>query len=185
MYHPYLIGEKVYLRGIEKEDLKGDYFQWSNDWEVTKYMFRGERPSRMEILEEYYNSVIRSPNDIELIIVDKKTDKPVGNAGLHSINWIGRAAEYRIMIGDKKSWNRGYGTEVAKLMLFYAFDRLNMNRVWLGVNAELEGGIRSYKKAGFKEEGTLRQEQYRNGRHYDIVRMSVLREEYYKQQTKE
>lgn len=184
MYHPYLTGEKVYLRGIEREDLKGDYFQWPNDWEVTKFMFRGDRPSRMEILEDYYNHVIRSPTDIELIIVDKKSDKPIGVAGLHNINWIGRTAEYRIMIGDKSFWSKGYGTEVANLMLFYAFDRLNINRVWLGVNAEQKGGIQSYKNSGFKEEGVLRQEQYRNGRYYDIVRMSILREEYYSKHAK-
>lgn len=180
MYHPYLIGENIYLRGIEKEDMKGPYFQWTNDWEVTHYMFRGDRPSRLELLEEYYSQVIRSSTDIELMVIDKKTEKPIGVTSLNSINWIGHTAEFRIMIGEKDFWSKGYGTEVARLMLFYAFDRLNMHRVWLGVNAGQKGGIESYKKAGFAQEGILRQAQYRNSRYYDIIQFGILREEYYK-----
>ncbi len=41
MYHPFIEGEKIYLRGLEKDDLKGNMFQWANDAEVTKYMFMG------------------------------------------------------------------------------------------------------------------------------------------------
>jgi RimJ/RimL family protein N-acetyltransferase len=89
-----------------------------------------------------------------------------------------RNASFRVFIGDKLSWDRGIGTDCARLMLRYGFEKLNLNRIWLGVNAANERAVRAYEKAGFVREGLLRQEQFRNARYYDVVRMAVLREEY-------
>ena len=64
-------------------------------------------------------------------------------------------------------------------MTFYGFDRLNLNRIWLGITSENKRGIRAYEKAGFRHEGALRQDIYRNSLYYDSVRMAVVRDEYY------
>lgn len=179
MHHPFIIGKKIYLRGIEKEDLKGNYFQWANDSEVTYFMEMGDKPNSLEILEEEYDRSIRSNNEIAFLIIKKETNNIIGSTGLYSINRICRKAEFRIIIGEKKYWSKGYGTEVTELIIEYAFDKLNLNKIWLGGNAKNEGAIKSYKNAGFIEEGVLREEIYRNGTYYDAVRMSILRDEYY------
>lgn len=179
MRHPYMVGKKIYLRGLERADLSGNMFQWANDSEVTHFLFMGSRPNTREAMEAEYDALIKSQNDIVFAIVDKKTESHIGNVGLYSINWIARSAEYRIFIGEKKYWNQGAGQAAAALVLRYAFDKLNLNKVWLGVNAEHVLGVQSYAKSGFKKEGVLRQEIYRNGRYYDAVRMSLLRKEFY------
>lgn len=178
MRHPFIIGKKIYLRGLEKEDLTGNYFQWANDSEVTHYMFMGAVPNNIQLLEEEYDKLIRSEHDVVFAIIDKKTDTHIGNAGLYTINWISRSAEYRTIIGEKKFWGKGYGTEATKLVLEYAFDKLNLNKVWLGVNAENTAAVKCYENAGFIREGVLREEIYRNGKYYNAIRMSVLRKEY-------
>lgn len=178
MHNPFIIGEKIYLRGLEKEDLKSNYFQWLNDSEVTYYLEMGLKPSNIEILEEEYEKMIRNPAEIVFAIVDKKTNRLIGSCGLYMINFIARKAEYRIIIGEKEFWGKGYGTEAAKLLLKYAFEKLNLNKVWLGVNADNIKAVKSYEKAGFVREGVLRKEIFRNNRYYDAIRMSILREEY-------
>lgn len=178
MYHPFVVGKKLYLRGLEKKDLTGNYFQWANNPEVTYYMFMGVKPNSIEQMEEEYNQLIKSNNDVVFAIIDKKTDTHIGNVGLYAINWISRSAEFRIIIGEKEFLGKGYGTEAAELILQYAFEKLNLNKVWLGVNAENLPAVKSYENAGFVREGTLRQEIYRNSKYYDAIRMSILREEY-------
>lgn len=178
MQNPYIIGKKLYLRGLKKEDLAGNMFQWANDPEVTYYMFMGHKPNTKEALEEEYERIIRSEKDVVLAIIDKKTDAHIGNAGLYDIKWIYRSAEYRVVIGEKKFWNKGYGTEAGNLVLDYGFNKLNLNKIWLGVNADHKSAIKSYQRSGFVKEGILRQEIYRNGRYYDAVRMSILRKEF-------
>lgn len=179
MHHPFIVGKKFYLRALEKSDLAGNMFQWANDSDVTHYMFMGAVPNTMERLEGEYEQLLNSKNDVVLAVIDKKTDIHIGNVGLYAINWISRSAEFRIIIGEKDYWNKSYGTEATKLTVEYAFEKLNLNKVWLGVNAEHKGAIKTYEKAGFVNEGVLRQEIYRNGKYYDAVRMSILRDEYF------
>ena len=116
-------------------------------------------------------------NTISLAVCRKEDDEFVGTTGLYDLQWVMRSASFRVFIGDKLSWDRGIGTDCARLMLRYGFDKLNLNRIWLGVNAANERAVRAYEKAGFVREGLLRQEQFRNARYYDVVRMAVLRDE--------
>lgn len=179
MKTPFISGEKLYLKGLEKEDLKGNMFRWANDSEVTYYMYTGLKPNSMDVLEKEYDQLIHSDKDVIMAIIDKKTDAHIGNVGLYSINWLYRSAEYRILIGEKEYWGKGYGVETANLIIKYGFSKLNLNKIWLGVNAANKAAVKSYKKSGFIEEGVLRQEIYRNSTYYDAIRMSILKGEFY------
>ncbi len=64
------------------------------------------------------------------------------------------------------------------LLLRHAFNTLNLNRVGLRVYETNPRAIQSYRKAGFVEEGRLRQEEYRNGEYIDVICMSILRSEW-------
>lgn len=179
MNTPFISGDKIYLRGLEKSDLP-NLIIWMNDPEVTRYLFMGTIPAHLELLTEQWEKDIKSHNEVVFAIVEKKKDEMIGWAGLYSINWISRSAEYRIFIGDRNQWGKGIGTEVAKLMIKYGFEKLNLNKIWLGVNASHIGAFRSYEKASFAKEGVLRQEIFKNNQYYDAIRMSILKEEYTK-----
>jgi [ribosomal protein S5]-alanine N-acetyltransferase len=157
MYHPFLIGDRIYLRGLEKADLSGDYFQWLNDYEVTKYLESGAFPNSCESMEAYYESRQKSRNEAFLAIVLKNENRHIGNIKLGSINWIHRTADVGIIIGAKDCWNKGYGTEAMALMLEYAFERLNLRKIYLGVVSEHKAAIRVYEKLGFVIEGDLKE----------------------------
>jgi RimJ/RimL family protein N-acetyltransferase len=129
-------------------------------------------------MESDYEAMLESPADVELAIVDQETDKHIGITGIHSISWIARSGEFRVLIGEKEYWGKGYGTETTQLMVAYGFEILNLHKVWLGVNSDHVGAIRTYERAGFAREGELRDEIYRNSRYYNAVRMSILRDEY-------
>jgi ribosomal-protein-alanine N-acetyltransferase len=173
MDHPFVVGEKLYLRALERSDINEDYLHWINDAEVTKYMLTGTFPSNVEKLEEYYHRMTTSPNHVILAIVDKNSDRHVGNITLNDISWIDRTANLGIMIGDKDFWGKGYGTEATKLMIQYAFGRLNLRKLWLGVYASQKAAIRLYEKAGFKVEGCLKSELYRDGKYHDRIVMGI------------
>lgn len=179
MKNQFIVGTKAYLRGVEKDDLR-NMVRWINDSEVTHYMIMGDRPAQIELLIEEWENQIRNRNEVVFAVCDKKKDVLVGTSGLYNINWISRLSEYRIFIGDKNYWNKGIGTETAKLILDYGFKKLNLNKVWLGVNEKNKSALRSYEKAGFVKEGVLRQEVFRNNEYYDAVRMSILKKEYLK-----
>jgi len=154
--------------------------EWLNDSEVTQLLFQGLRPSNLEVMTQQWEQIQRSENDVVFAVCERESDAFVGTTGLYGIHWVMRSGEFRVFLGNKSFWNRGIGTECTKLMVVYAFEKLNLNKVWLGVNAENKGGVRAYEKAGMVREGILRQEQYRSLRYYDAIRMSLLRSEYEK-----
>lgn len=174
----FLAGERLVLRPLTPEDAS-ILAPWMNDDEVTYFMFTGQRPITVGQLSEEIRRQAENPAHAVFLIEDRATRKPIGYAGLYDIHPTARKAEFRILLGAKEFWNKGYGTEVTELLTFYGFDRLNLNKVWLGVTGDNIGAVRAYEKAGFKAEGRLRQELYRNSRYYDAIRMSVLRDEYY------
>ena len=104
--------------------------------------------------------------------------RPLRRAVDDGLNWVVRRGEWGILIGEPEHWNQGYGREVARRMLEYAFEELNLNRVELRVNAANPAGIKAYEAAGFVREGTLRQAGWVEGRYEDMLVMSVLREEW-------
>ncbi|MFA9423744.1 MAG: GNAT family N-acetyltransferase [Sedimentibacter sp.] len=56
---------------------------------------------------------------------------------------------------EENSRNKGYGTEISKSLINYAFDKLNMNKVSLHVSSNNVSAKKCYEKAGF----TLAEEQ--------------------------
>ncbi|MEI6414531.1 MAG: GNAT family protein [Pseudomonadota bacterium] len=178
MNTPFIAGQRLSLRGITHTDLQGSMSEWVNDREVTRYLFRGAYPCSPERLAQEHQMRLNDNTNLELAIISTPEEVHIGIVGLHAIHPIARAAELRVLIGDKTYWNRGYGTEATQLTLAYAFELLNLHKVYLGVNAAHVGAVRSYEKAGFVREGLLRDEIWRNGCYYDAIRMSILVSEY-------
>lgn len=174
---PFLEGDVVYCRGLKQEDAAA-MSNWLNDDDVTRLLYQGLRPMSAAAVYDMWSREATDTSTISLAVCRKEDDECVGTTGLYDLQWVMRSASFRVFIGDKSSWDRGIGTDCARLMLRYGFDKLNLNRVWLGVNAANERAVRAYEKAGFVREGLLRQEQFRNGCYYDVVRMAVLRDEY-------
>ena len=91
---------------------------------------------------------------------------------IHNEAWVG------IGIGEREFWGKGYGTDVMRVILRYAFTEVNLNRVTLTVFEYNPRAIRSYEKAGFRHEGRERKFLNKEGRRWDMLFMGILREEW-------
>jgi len=174
--NPYLISTKVYLRPLEREDAPV-VAAWFNDPEIRR-MIRRQQPINLLAEEDYIAKANQSEHDLVLGIAVKETDRLIGAAGLHGIDFKNRHAMFGISIGVKEEWGRGYGTAATVLVLQHAFETLNLNRIWLHVYEDNDRGIKVYEKIGFQKEGVLRQDNYRDGRYWNTITMAMLREEW-------
>jgi RimJ/RimL family protein N-acetyltransferase len=175
----FLSSDKIYFRPYEAGDSKLIY-QWFNDPVTTYYMFTGQRPMTPEQIEKSLAEDTSCSHNVIFIVIDKKSKKAIGLTGLYEINHTARKAEMRIIIGEPNFRGKGYGTEIVQLVNYYGFDRLNLNRIYLGFTSANKGGENAYKNAGYVYEGTLKQDIYRNSQYYDSTRMAILRDDYYK-----
>lgn len=172
-------GERLRLRRVERDDVK-KYHESVNDPEVTEGLTLF-LPMSIEDEERWYQNTLsrdiqERPFSIEVCSGDDW--RLIGNCSFFDIEREVRCGEIGIMIGDKSMWNQGLGTEAITLLLRIGFKTLNLNRIFLRVYAGNLRAIRSYEKAGFILEGTLRQAVYKKGRYGDLHIMSVLRSEW-------
>ena len=176
--NPFLAGNLVALRCPVREDFGTLMQAWMHDKEVTRYLVRGLYPVSLAGLQAEFDKMAAATDEMVFMVEPIGSGRVVGICGLHQINLIARHAEFRILLGEKEAWGRGVGGESLCLLMAYAFRFLGLNKVWLGVNKENTRAHRSYLRAGFREEGTLRNEVWRDGRYYDVVRMSMLKSEF-------
>jgi RimJ/RimL family protein N-acetyltransferase len=172
----FLIGNLVYLRPLEREDIP--LLQtWFNDPEVTRTLARTQPMTRTDE-EVFLQRIAGSTTELVLGIAMRAADRLVGTIGLHAIDWRNRHAGLGISIGDRAVWGQGFGGEAIRLLVRHAFETLNLHRVWLQVYEFNERGQRLYRKIGFREEGRLREDVFREGRYWDTLVMAVLRDEW-------
>jgi len=176
MDNPFLIGERIYLRPLDKEDLDR-CLQWINDPQITSTLTMRFPMSRTQE-ENWILSHYKDQSDLPLAIVIKEQDQHIGNCGLHSIDYVNRNAEFGIMIGKKEQWGKGYATEAARLIIDYGFNQLGMHRIFLRVYSHNKRARRAYEKVGFTLEGTMREAYFRDGLYHDELIMSILESEW-------
>ncbi|MEW6686469.1 MAG: GNAT family protein [Candidatus Edwardsbacteria bacterium] len=178
MQNPFIIGGRIYLRAIEMKDLE-TFLCWFNDSEVREFLatiYPLNEIREREFIEKCY----QDKSWVILNILLKEKNLLIGNMSLMRIDWVHRQAEFGICIGEKGYWNKGYGTEATKLLLKYGFDTLNLHRIYLFVYEWNQRGIKCYEKAGFKIEAILRGAKFKDGRYFNVVLMSILRDEWTK-----
>jgi len=82
--------------------------------------------------------------------------------------WIGR-----------KYKNNGYCTEAAKGIIRYAFEEMNLNRIYARYLGGNPASGRVMEKLGMKYEGRLRQHVRKWSKYEDLVHYGLLKDEYH------
>ncbi len=176
-------GKSVILRPLSLKDAPNFCF-WLSDMEVTKFlgMYEAKSPSLKEE-KEWIKKKQKSKKDVVFSIVADGSIH-IGTVSLIKIDKFNKKAEFGIMVGDKKYWGQGYGTEAGRLMVDYGFRKLKLNRIYLRYIAYNIRGEKSYKKIGFRPEGKSRQNIFRDSYFHDEFMMGILRSEWLKENKK-
>jgi RimJ/RimL family protein N-acetyltransferase len=174
-----ILGQRIRLRPIEKDDLPR-YVKWFSDPDLRAHVAQ-HLPLGQAQEEQWYERNLGSGDTQAWAIDAQPADMAVGpwvhigSCGLHKIDWRNRHAELGIVIGARDYWNRGYGTDAVQTLSGWAFNTLNLHRLFLHVFADNTRAIRCYEKVGYQHEGRLRQDNFSNGAYRDTLLMGLLR----------
>ena len=172
-------GNKVRLREYRKDDAKQaqDYI---NDPQVKRLLHPGiPFLNTFEDEEKWIEGLSAKKENYSFAIETLEDSKYIGGCGINDIDWKNSVIVVGIFIGDKNYWSKGYGTDAMKVLIKFIFEQMNIHKIKLNVYSFNERAIRSYVKCGFKHEGTLRKEIFRDGKYYDEIVMGLLSEEYF------
>ncbi len=174
---PIFCGKLVNLKIVDPEQLSKVYVSWHRN--TVYHRLADDDPARLlsaqadrEWIEAHWNEMIMFG------IHDASNDRLIGSIELLDFSWSSGDAEVGIGIGESAYQGKGYGTEAMQILLRYAFEELGLHRVSLSVFEYNTRGIRSYEKAGFQQEGRIRQYVFREGKTWDLLIMGILRSEW-------
>jgi len=175
---PFLEGKDVYLRPLIIEDANGSYVNWFNDPQVCEGNSHHRYPYTKQAALNYIEEAQRFDKALILAIVERETQKHVGNISLQKIDLVARTAEFAIVIGEREFWGKGFSKQASRLLLDHAFLTLNLNRVYCGTYENNIAMQNLAKYLGMKEEGRRRKATYKLNRYLDILEYGVLKEEF-------
>ena len=177
---PYVLeGANIAFRALEESDLEGDWYNWFNDRDVTKYLDHGAFPNTQAAQRRFYReNVISGHDQVIFAIEDIKTRKHIGVASIRHINWISRTGEIAVIIGEKDFRVGSNALEAFYLMVKYAFLKIDLHRLSTITMADNEVSLKYCERIGFKDMGVGRDVCYKNGRYKDCVYADLLREEW-------
>jgi len=178
MQHPFIVGSKIYLRGLEEQDLTGNYYQWFNDSEVCRYNSHGIYPNNIHKMKSYLEGIYTDNTLLVLAIITKENNTHIGNISLQNIDWFHRNAEYAIILGEKTHWGKGYAKEASLLILNHGFNTMNLHRIYCGTADNNLGMQKLATYMKMTKEGIRRQAMYKNGAYRDMLEYGVLKTEF-------
>ena len=143
-------GKKVYLRPVEQEDSELVY-AGKNDPEVRETLFLSA-PMTLEQVRAEMNAWTGNKECVLFTICRQEDQQPVGQTALVRIDTVSRAAVFFIAIYNPAFWSQGFAGEATRLMVDYAFNVLNLNRIQLHVCCDNDHA-RKRISAGFRVEG--------------------------------
>jgi ribosomal-protein-alanine N-acetyltransferase len=167
----------VVLRALETKDV--DYlYAYRNDWEVVRHLGGFSAGYSRANLQEWIKVHSNRADEVLWTIADALTDQCIGHVGLYQIDSRVRKGQFAIMIGDRSHWGKGVGTRVTQTVVSWAFAQLNLHKVSLHVLSNNDRAVRIYELLGFRPEGILRDEQFRDGQFLDLIIMAVFEDEW-------
>lgn len=172
-----IVGNKITLRAIEKEDLPILHI-WANDPQTQDIIGNIHFPSSSEYQKIWFESLQKDNLNLRFAI-ETKEDGIIGISSVMQIDWKNNHAWHGIVIGPKDIRGKGYGIDTVMTTMRYAFDELHMERL---DGSMIEYNIISqsmYKRLGWKEEGRKKRYYYRKGKYWDQVLVGITREDYY------
>lgn len=170
-----IIGLGLLLRPFASEDFSAVH-AFASDPRVTRYTDWGpnDEASTRTFLRDACEPRTLADDDFTFAVTRQEGGEVIGSAAV----WVESRSHGRAEFGyaiAAAEWRRGYGTEVARLVVDFAFDRLKMFRVAATCHPDNVGSIAVLEKAGLVREGRMRDHMLVRGTRRDSLLFSTTK----------
>ncbi len=102
----------------------------------------------------------------------------IGAVWIEKIDLIKKTAWIGIFIGDSAYWGKGIGSQAISQVLNIAFEKMNLDYIWLNVRETNKRAIRCYEKVGFKIIMDCGPKYFNDGSFQNWYRMMISRSDF-------
>lgn len=162
----------VKLVPFRKQFITEEYISWLNNKELLKYSRQQRLDHSKSSCEDYLKSFEKSSN--RFWSVQDSEGEQVGTVTAF-VDPLSLVADIGIMIGR---CGKGFGTAAWGEAIHYLFEELGMRKITAGTLAEHHGMISIFLRWGMVQEGLLREQEFLNGKVYDVVKYGLLKNDW-------
>jgi len=170
--------KRLWLRALTPEVYEEVFSTYS---EEELFKFFGCRTSA-ELDEEKKRNIqglsMYRKSFLSFQLVEKESANVIGTCGYHTWYLPHFRAEIGYALNDEEKKGRGYMKEALMAVLDYGFRVMGLKRVEAFLNLENIPSLKLVTSLGFREEGTLRQHYFKDGKLEDSTVCSLLINEY-------
>ena len=167
-----IIGEKIKLRAIELVD-KELLVDIINDGEIEHLLGGWAFPVSELAQEEWINALKENIHTLRCMAIDKEENKAIGTVILSDIDYKNGTAEIHIKLGAN-SHGKGYGTDIMKTVVKYAFQELRLHCIFGKINEYNVASQKMFERSGFNKEGIMRERIFKSGSYHSVLSYSIL-----------
>lgn len=141
--------ERLSIRRYEETD-KDSFVNLFTDEAVMKHVDRGvlTREQAENFWKKLFAELYPQKYKIWAVFV-KENSRYVGHCGIYQRPTKQNDWEFVYFLKPEE-WGKGYATEIAKKLIEYGFEELNLPKVFATVDEDHENSIRVLEKAGMK-----------------------------------
>lgn len=172
-----LMGERIYLQNIIERVEPEELQRTINCSDQIRYLHPVPYPYTLKDAQDYINYLksIKDDTIIEFGIFHKDTHEFIGVMCLENINYSHQNCEIGYWI-KKERWKQGYAKEGANLAIKFAFEKLDLIRIYALLQKENTASLSLLTSLGFQVEGLMRKSAKNKGVLIDRYICSLLRE---------
>lgn len=123
-----------------------------------------------------HQATLAAGHGVVWAIADGQSDELVGTIDIR-LQMIHKRGEIGYWVGPPH-WGKGYATEAVRAVLGYGFGELGLYRIYADHFAGNDASGRVLTKVGMTQEGTLRGQFVKAGRHIDTVLYAIIKPDY-------
>ena len=175
---PTLTTERLILRPMRVSDA-GDMHDYARREDVTTYLLWSPHPTR-HYTEEYLRYIRQRyalGEFYDWAVVEKESGRMIGTCGFTRFDLPHNSGEIGYVLNPDYH-GKGYGTEAARRVLRFGFEKLGLHRIEAKFMKGNESSLHVMEKLGMTMEGYRRDGMFVKGSYRTIGICSILEKEY-------
>lgn len=167
---------KIKLRALEPEDMEA-LRATINDPEMERMVVGWSFPVSKSQQRAWYERIMGDPRNQRFAV--EYNGQFVGISTLTDIDLKNRSAFHGVKLTQDAPKGKGIGFDAVVAVMKYAFEELQLNRLYGGILEYNVPSQKLYAKCGWVEEGRYRQCVFKDNAYYDEIPVAILRSEYF------
>ena len=147
-----IYSKNLIIQNLNRQDLNQRYLSWLKDKKVNQYLDQDKDYKILKlkdciILHKYLQ---KSHNNFFLKIIKKSNNLHLGNIRVGEVFWDEKISEIAILIGEKKYWGKGYGSEAVMAVTDFFF-KISFRFFWLDLWQKIPRQINYFLNVNLKK----------------------------------